>query len=235
MTTFSKIKCVFGSALAIAACLSSQGLMAQDEDFQDNLYTLEEADEGDVQGNGWSSGANLALPNGALSVLVTNDDGTQQPFAITAGDGSPYLILVGDFTGNGVASLVAIDYNNTTAQLLIGIGDGSFLQGPLYAISDLPQDLLAQNILASGNVSLAVASGANGEVDVAYNVANPGVAESVSDSILDTALADDATIDFISVSEDSYEIVYEQLDDQGNLQIIDIVVVTVPLDALDVD
>lgn len=101
----------------------------------------------------------------SISVLLGNGNGTFQPAREINAGTAPYAMAVGDFNRDGIKDL-AIGGGNTELSILLGVGDGSFLQQPVMllvpggdifsacndvAVADLNRDGIQDLVVALGN------------------------------------------------------------------------------------
>ena len=74
------------------------------------------------------------VPDGTVSVLLGNGDGTFQPRSIYAVGSVRFAIVAGDFTGDGQLDLaVANSRLGQSVSILLGNGDGTFQPQVTYA------------------------------------------------------------------------------------------------------
>src|SRR5262245_764293 len=70
--------------------------------------------------------ANAPFPNGAVSVLLGNGDGSfQTPRTLPAGS-LPSSVVVGDVNGDGHLDLAVANSGSGNVSVFLGNGDGSF-------------------------------------------------------------------------------------------------------------
>jgi uncharacterized protein (TIGR03437 family) len=125
----------------------------------------------DWNGDGY---ADLAISHGpapAVSVLLSRGDGTFEApieYLVNGGDAS-ILLTVADLNGDGAADLIAVAartsfYTNNRVNVLLGRGDGTFLQ-PAGWVDDLslasvePGGVVAGDLNSDGIPDLAIQSG----------------------------------------------------------------------------
>jgi hypothetical protein len=122
--------------------------------------------------------------NGVVSIFLGNGDGTFTPAAnspITVGGPffTPGAVAAGDFNGDGIPDLVAMNDNNITSQpgtmtVLLGRGDGTFAptaNSPLAAGS-APISIAVGDFNGDGISDLAVANFAGNNVTILLGVGN---------------------------------------------------------------
>ena len=107
---------------------------------------------GDFTGDGHLDLAVMNAFEHSVSLLLGNGDGTFQPL-LPAGNpagASPFSIVAGDFTGNGLTDVAAVDTGQDAAMLL-GNGDGTF-QPPLFsAVGQSANDFYDSQAIATGD------------------------------------------------------------------------------------
>jgi hypothetical protein len=97
-------------------------------------------------------------PDNAVSVLVGNGDGTFRPAVEYPVGSEPFLVVAGDFTGDGHLDLAVTDsLANPDISVLLGNGDGTF-QAPKRMVTDIrPLTLVAGDFNRDGHLDLAAA------------------------------------------------------------------------------
>ena len=104
-------------------------------------------------------------PNGGVTVLLGNGDGTFQPGVEYPAGRSPSAIVAGDFTGDGKLDLAVIGANadagisaveNNNVSVLMGNGDGTFQPAVDYGVGKNLQFIVAGDFTDAGKLDLAV-------------------------------------------------------------------------------
>jgi sugar lactone lactonase YvrE len=109
--------------------------------------------------------------NGSITILLGKGDGTFQPAAggAIAVEAWSDRVSVGDFNGDGIADLwVAANSNQTSLNILLGKGDGTFTQSPVAAAAVLECciDAVLGDFNGDGITDMASADSYNGAVNV---------------------------------------------------------------------
>lgn len=118
---------------------------------------------GDFNGDG---NLDLAVANsgysshepGSISILLGTGTGDFQP-AVNYGRGSPSVLLVGDFNGDGKPDLAAARFYGDAISILLGNGDGTFATGAEYKLPSQPGWLGLGDFNGDGKPDIAVDTG----------------------------------------------------------------------------
>jgi len=105
---------------------------------------------------------NIAVSNGRIGfagiigIRMGRGDGTFEPVqAIDDGFHNPYAVVAADFNGDGNQDLAITNYDNSQVMILLGRGDGQFMD-PMYTSLSQPSTvLLAGDFNGDGKVDLA--------------------------------------------------------------------------------
>ena len=99
-----------------------------------------------------------AGPDG-VSILLGNGDGTFQAATTYSLGFSPFAVVAGDFSDNGILDLAAIGTPESgqggELAILMGNGDGTFQPAVIYPVGDDPENLLAGDFAGNGKLDLA--------------------------------------------------------------------------------
>ena len=102
--------------------------------------------------------------NNSVSVLLGNGDGTfQKGYSIKVDNGAygPYSIVVADFNGDKKPDLAVTNFSDGSVSVLLGKGDGTFLEKHDYATGDGPFTVAQGDFLGNGNLDLVTANNSN--------------------------------------------------------------------------
>jgi trimeric autotransporter adhesin len=95
-------------------------------------------------------------------ILLGNGDGTFTPSATVqlAVSATPVSISAGDFNKDGILDLAVVNYRGNNVSILLGNGDGTFLQAPNSPISvgSYPESVSIADLNGDGVLDLAVAN-----------------------------------------------------------------------------
>jgi FG-GAP-like repeat len=141
----------------------------------------------------------LNRSDGTISVLLGNGDGSfdqapQSPIALGGGIGT---ITVGDFNGDAVPDLVAVDSQANTVSFQFGNGDGTFTpaaEGP-QQVGSTPDALAVGDFNSDGGSDLGVAN--FGDATVTVLLGNSSGSNSFCDSCLPPILG--VSVDLVPV------------------------------------
>jgi len=110
----------------------------------------------------------IAFEPNSISVLLGNGDGTfQEPAIITVPPAQISAMGIGDFNHDGKLDVAATEQfgSQSSVQILLGNGDGTFAYFGSYPLSD-PVAIAVADLNHDGNVDLAVANNASGNISV---------------------------------------------------------------------
>jgi hypothetical protein len=92
-----------------------------------------------------------------FAILLGNGDGTFQPPRIYPAGGSPTLLAVGDFNGDGKPDVVVTNAATGNFTILLGNGDGTFQPPATYSDgNDSPTAVAVSDFDGDGNADLVV-------------------------------------------------------------------------------
>ncbi len=115
-----------------------------------------------VNNGAFDSNFNLIPGSSTVSVLLGNGDGTFQPQVTYAVGTSPFSIVAGDFTGNGILDLAVANAGTSpdfagTVSVLLGNGDGTFQPQVTYAVGSHLNAIATGDFTGDGKLDLVVA------------------------------------------------------------------------------
>ncbi len=101
---------------------------------------------------------NNHFPEGRVSVLLGNGDGTFKPYQTFTAGPSPTAVTAGDFDGDGNQDL-ALSFVGAGigVAVLLGNGDGTFAAPATYSTAPIPRDVTTADFDQDGVLDLAVA------------------------------------------------------------------------------
>lgn len=115
----------------------------------------------DFNGDGSLDIATANTNEGTISIHLGAGDGTfdAQPYRTFAAGGGVSDVKAADFNKDGKLDLVAADYSDNAASVLLGNGDGTFQTATKYSSDSesLPQTIAVADFNADGNSDFAVA------------------------------------------------------------------------------
>jgi len=120
--------------------------------------------QADFNNDGKPDIATLNYGSNTISVLLSNGDGTFQPQIVSPAGGSSTLgklIGVGDFNGDGKIDIVSantIDSVESTVNIVLGNGDGTFGPATSFDCAYRPDSLSVADINGDGNLDVVTTS-----------------------------------------------------------------------------
>jgi len=125
---------------------------------------------GDFNGDGIPDLATANSSSSSLTVLLGNGSGgftpaAGSPFAVGA---NPFLVVVGDFNGDGIPDVATANQNSNNVTVLLGNRSGGFTEatGSPFAVGARPESVAVGDFNGDGIQDLAVASYSGGNVTV---------------------------------------------------------------------
>jgi hypothetical protein len=100
----------------------------------------------------------LVMDSPYITVFLNQGNGTWGSALNFQTAETPHGVAWGDFAGNGTIDLAVAEFEGygRDVTVLLGNGDGTFLQGPTYAIGDEPLSVVAADFRGDGKLDLAV-------------------------------------------------------------------------------
>ena len=101
--------------------------------------------------------------NGRIDVLLSNANGTYDPYVSYATGNLPASVAVGDFNRDGHMDIAVANYGtattpDNTVSVLLGNGDGTFQPQVLYPVGNSPLAITAADVNGDGNLDLIVSN-----------------------------------------------------------------------------
>lgn len=93
---------------------------------------------------------------GAVSILLSNGDGTFQPHVDYSVRVDPRALVIGDFNGDGKSDVAVVNYQSNTVSILLSNGDGTFRSAVDYATAPFPIAIVVGDFNGDGKLDLAV-------------------------------------------------------------------------------
>ena len=127
---------------------------------------------GDFNGDGKSDLAGANYFDSTVSVLLGDGDGAfayKRDYSVGS---SPYSVTVGDFNGDGKTDLATVCVWASemepmgTVSILLGNGDGTFMEVRDYSVGRSPESLAVGDFNGDGKSDLAVANFSDGTVSI---------------------------------------------------------------------
>jgi hypothetical protein len=123
---------------------------------------------GDFNQDGWPdlAVANHGGPNGTVSVLLGNGDGTFQAAQGFRAGSFPRSVAVGDFNGDGAPDLAVTNAGSNDISVLLGNGDGTFQDPQRLGAGTFPYSVAVGDFNGDGAPDLAVANAGSNDISV---------------------------------------------------------------------
>jgi uncharacterized repeat protein (TIGR01451 family) len=114
----------------------------------------------DLRNNG-NLDALVSNDDGSLSVLLNNGDGTFGTATVipSVSGNSGSMIVSGDFNGDGKLDLALADYGDSSINILLGNGDGTFQSPSKVPVASAPQGIAVGDFNRDGKLDLATVGG----------------------------------------------------------------------------
>ncbi len=127
---------------------------------------------GDLTGNGIPDlvvSDSYAFDPSYVTVLLGNGDGTFHTGGTYPVGETPYPVVLGDFTGNGILDILTGNVGSNDLSMLLGRGDGTFL--PAIELPSDPQsyDLAVGDFTGNGKLDIAAAGYQSDGVSILLN------------------------------------------------------------------
>lgn len=136
---------------------------------------------GDLNGDGYADlvvvNTSLNSPNGTVSVLMNNADGsgTFKPAVNYTVGRLPYQVAIGDLNGDGIPDLAITNYGPGTISILYGSTNGTFTSGPTLTVGSgetNPYGIAIGDFSNNGTNDIAVTCYSTSQLYVFPNIGN---------------------------------------------------------------
>jgi FG-GAP-like repeat/FG-GAP repeat len=114
-------------------------------------------------------------PNAQVYVELGKGNGTFKPpivSALSSSSTNPYLMLSGDFNGDGTRDIVVLDDQSPGFQVLLGKGDGSFGTPVDNPLTDQVFSMAVGDFNRDGKADIVVTSGSSSNLSVSVYLGN---------------------------------------------------------------
>ena len=151
-------------------CATAQPIFPVHTKFVDGV--VEEIAKGDFNGDGK---IDIASTNhyGSITILLNKGDGTFAEGIVSPAD-KPYAVAVGDFNRDGKLDLAVTNNPNDTVSILIGNGNGTFVQTASYPVNHKPRSVAVGDFDGDGWLDLVTTNNSYPTPDTVSVLRNNG-------------------------------------------------------------